>query len=316
MRPKIVVIGSANRDLIVRADRIPTPGETVSGGAFLTAPGGKGANQAVAAARLGAEVWFVGRVGKDSYGDLLLNEMVSDGIHVDFASRDDHAPTGVALIAVDSHGQNAIIVAPGANHRVGLADVESARSAIDAADAVIVQLEIPIETVNAAINAARSAGVRVILNPAPMPEGHPLPDSLLAKVDVLVPNEHEAAQLLGNGPAQDLDWEAAAVNLHEKSGHVVVITLGEAGCVLADGSGVRAEAAIPVEAIDTTAAGDCFTGAFAVAIAEGRSADESAHFASAAAAISVTRLGAQPSLPARTEVDKLVAKYRSLPIKG
>jgi len=315
VRPKIVVVGSANRDLIVKTKRIPSPGETVSGGAFLTAPGGKGANQAVAAARLGADVWFVGCVGKDSYGDMLLDELSSDGINVDYVRRDESVATGIAMIAVDSHGQNAIVVAPGANHRVSTADVQSAHNAISAADVVIVQLEIPLETVAAAIDAARACGVKVVLNPAPMPEGRPLPDSMLAKVDVLVPNEHEAAQMLGFEPTRALDWTDAAIRMLAKSSGTVVITLGEAGCVLADRDGVRAIHAIPVRAIDSTAAGDCFTGAFAVAIAEGSSADDAALFASAAAAISVTRIGAQPSLPDRAEVTQLLERYRSLPIQ-
>ena len=302
MKPQIVVIGSANLDLLVKAERIPAPGETVVGGAFVTAAGGKGANQAVAAARLGGEVWFVGCVGRDGFGDRLEAEMAADGIYTDLLRRDPAEPTGVALIAVDARGQNAIVVAPGANHRLTPADIEAARPAIAAASAMIVQLEIPLETVEAAIDVARDFGARVILNPAPVREDCPLPDSLLAKVDVLTPNEYEAAHLLGLASPDGVDWSDAAVRLQAKGIGAVAITLGEVGCVLADSQGARAIPAVPVQAIDTTAAGDCFTGALAVALAEGLSLDDAARFASRAAALSVTRLGAQPSLPTRAEV--------------
>jgi ribokinase len=305
MKPKLVVVGSANRDLVVKTERIPAPGETVIGGAFVTAPGGKGGNQAVAAARLGAEVWFVGRVGRDIFGDALADEMIAAGIHVDFLRRDDIEPTGVALIGVDARGENAIIVAPGANHRLGRNDILAALPAIAQAYSLIVQLEIPLETVEAAIDAAIAAGTKVILNPAPVNHANPLTDSLLAKIDVLTPNEHEAAQLLGYASPNDLDWETAAQRLRAKGIGAVVITLGEAGCVLADAIGTRRIPSVPVHAIDTTAAGDCFTGALAVGLAEGLSLDDAARFASRAAALSVSRLGAQPSLPTRSEVDAI-----------
>jgi ribokinase len=303
MRPRVVVVGSANMDLIVRAERIPAPGETVVGGTFSTAPGGKGANQAVAAARLGAEVWFVGRVGRDAFGDALAVGMAAAGIHTDYLVRDDSEPTGVALIGVDSGGENAIMVASGANHRVGAADVEAARAEIEAADVLLVQLEVPMEAVKAAIEAGASAGAMVILNPAPTRPGSSLSDRLLGRVSVLTPNEHEAAHLLGLPSPAGQDWERAARELRDRGAGAVVITLGEAGCILADSAGVHRLPAVPVQAIDTTAAGDCFTGALAVALAEGRPLMEAAQFASRAAALSVARLGAQPSLPSRAEVE-------------
>lgn len=301
--PRIVVIGSANRDLVVRAERIPAPGETVLGGEFVTAPGGKGANQAVAAARLGAQVQFVGRVGVDPFGDALLAEMRAARIATEHVIRDSQQPTGVALIGVDTRGQNAIIVAPGANSRVSPADVDAAHESIVRADIILIQLEIPLETVAYAVSLAKAVGTRVLLNPAPVRHTNPLPDDLLRQVDVLTPNEHEAAGLLGYASPEGLDWEQIAAQLHECGIPEVVITLGDQGCLLASEQGIRRQPALPVAAVDATAAGDCFTGALAVSLAEGFGLDAAARFASRAAALSVTRLGAQPSLPTRAEVD-------------
>ncbi len=303
MKPRLVVIGSANMDLVVRSAHIPAPGETVLGEAFRQIPGGKGANQAVAAARLGAEVTFVGRVGPDLFGEAIRVGLQADGIDTTFLQTDPTEPTGVALIGVDAKGQNAITVASGANYKVTASDVEQAFSAIESASAVLLQMEIPVETVLYAAQRAHAAGVRVILNPAPASPTAPLPDSLLTQIDVLTPNEHEAAALLGYETIDGLDWESVASRLLDRGVKAVVVTLGENGCVLADGTGIRRLPAFAVTAVDTTAAGDCFTGALAVAIAEGRSLDEAARFAAQAAAISVTRAGAQPSLPTRSEVE-------------
>ena len=303
MKPRLVVIGSANMDLVVRSQRIAAPGETVLGEAFRQIPGGKGANQAVAAARLGAEVTFVGRVGQDLFGEALRSGFQKDGIDTEFLRTDPTEPTGVALITVDAAGQNAITVASGANHKVNHEDVEAALWAVEAASAVVLQLEIPLETVFYAAQKARAAGVRVILNPAPVSADKPLPDALYALIDVLIPNEFEAAALLGHKLTGDNDWGAMAELLLAKGVRAVVITLGAEGCILADAAGSRHLAAMAVKAVDTTAAGDCFTGALAVASAEGRSLDDAALFAAQAASISVTRTGAQPSLPTRREVD-------------
>ncbi len=301
--PRIVVIGSANMDLVVRVEHIPAPGETVLGGAFVTVPGGKGANQAVVAARLGAQVEFVGRVGADVFGDALLAALSEAGVDTRLIARDPDQPSGVALIGVDAQGQNAIIVAPGANGQVGPADIDAARESIAAAQAVVIQLEIPRETVAYAVGAAKAAGTQVILNPAPVRHTHPLPGPLLRQVDLLTPNEHEAANLLGLESPEGLTWEEVAAELRARGVGTVVITLGAEGCLLASEEGLRRLPALPVTPVDTTAAVDCFTGALAVALAEGGSLDAAAQFATRAAALSVTRLGAQPSLPTRAEVD-------------
>lgn len=302
-RPNVVVIGSANMDLVVRVEHIPAPGETVLGGQFLTAPGGKGANQAVAAARLGGAVHFVGCVGRDAFGDALLASLQADEIDTMHVRRDAEQPSGVALIGVDAHGQNAITVAPGANHRLTPADVEAALPIIAAARYVVIQLEIPLDTAAYAVALARRSGVRVLLNPAPVRHTHPLPAELLRQVDVLTPNEHEAANLLGYPSPEGLEMEELARQLLERGPQQVVVTLGEAGCLLASAEGVRRLPALPVVPVDTTAAGDCFTGALAVALAEGADLDSAARFAARAAALSVTRPGAQPSLPTRSAVE-------------
>ncbi len=301
-KPRIVVVGSANMDLAVRCLKIAAPGETVLGGQFMTVPGGKGANQAVAAARLGGDVSFVGRIGKDAFGDQLARALADDGIDTNFLLRDLHQPTGVALISVDAQGQNAITVASGANHQVSPEDVEGARERIAEADVLVIQLEIPLETVTFAVEFARSLNTRVLLNPAPARYDDPLPAYLLRKIDVLTPNEHEAANLLGYETTDGLDMADVAQQLHDIGGGQVVVTLGEYGCLIATDAGVQRVPAQPVTPVDTTAAGDCFTGGLAVALGEGRSLREAINFAMRAAAIAVTRAGAQPSLPRREEL--------------
>lgn len=301
-KPRIVVVGSANMDLVVRCLKIAAPGETVLGGQFMTAPGGKGANQAVAAARMGGDVSFVGRIGQDTFGDRLAQALAEDGIHTEFLRRDPQQPTGVALISVDAQGQNAITVAPGANHQVSPEDVAGAREPIAQADVVIIQLEIPLETVTFAIEFARSLNTRVLLNPAPARYDDPLPAYLLRKVDVLTPNAREAANLLGHENGDGLDMADMAQQLHDIGGGQVVVTLGEHGCLMATEGGVQRIPAQPVIPVDTTAAGDCFTGGLAVGLGEGRSLREAVDFAMRAAAIAVTRTGAQPSLPMRSQL--------------
>jgi ribokinase len=297
---RIVVVGSSNTDLVVRAPRLPMPGETVLGGAFLRAHGGKGANQAVAAARLGAQVTFVARLGCDSFGDEAVAHFAAEGLDTRYVVRDPDVHSGVALIGVDEgRGENSIIVAPGANMRLSVQDIKAAEEAIRSASVVVCQLEVPLETVAAALSIARAAGVRTILNPAP---AQPLPDELLRLATVLTPNEGEAALLAGDpglAPAED------ARILRKRGVANVLVTLGSEGALLVNEEG---ETHIPgrkvTNVVDTTAAGDCFTGALAVAIGEGRSLEQAAQFAGTAAAISVTRSGAQPSLPTRAEVEE------------
>ena len=300
--PNIVVIGSANMDLVVHVEHIPAAGETVLGGDCIAIPGGKGANQAVAAARLRGRVHFIGRVGDDAFGDRLRDCLASEGIDVAHLKTEPNVSSGTALIGVDAHGQNSIIVAPGANAKVSSEDIDNAGDLIRGSDIVVLQLEIPISTVKQALQTARSAGVRTILNPAPCSHTHPLESSLLELVDILTPNEHETASLLGLSSPDGLDMEMAAIRLREMGVGAVVITLGADGCLISDSNGERRIPGLRVEAVDTTAAGDCFTGALAVALSEGRKLDEAAIFANRGAAISVTRAGAQPSLPYRREL--------------
>jgi ribokinase len=298
-RPRVVVVGSANTDMVVRVPHLPGPGETLLGGAFSMVPGGKGANQAVAAARLGAVVTFVGCVGADSFGDLTVLNLENEGIDTQFVTRDPDAATGVALITVDEDfGENTIVVAPGANAKLSPPLIDLAAAAIRNADVLICQLEIPMETVQAALQMARSAGVRTILNPAP---AQMLPDGLLPLVSVLTPNQTEAAQMLG----ADYDPAAAAIHLRQRGAENVVVTLGAAGSRLVSASENTGFPAFPPnEVVDTTAAGDCFTGALAVALGEGQTLEQSVHFANAAASLSVETEGAQPSLPNRLAVNK------------
>lgn len=304
MPSQIVVIGSSNTDLILRLDHLPRPGETVLGGAFATAAGGKGANQAVAAARAGGQVTFVARLGRDPFGDAALAGLVREGLDTRFVGRDRAAPSGVALIFVARDGENAIGVAGGANARLSPADVRKARRAMARADVVLLQLETPLETVRAAVEWAARAGVRVILNPAP---ARPLPAALLRQVAILTPNETEAEWLTGVRVRDDISAARAAEKLRARGVGIVIVTLGARGAWL-DGPGVQQLVpGFKVRAVDTTAAGDVFNGALAVALGEGRTLPEAVRFANAAAAVSVTRPGAQPSAPRRREIERLLA---------
>jgi ribokinase len=297
--PRIVVVGSANTDLTVVADSLPAPGETVLGGDLLTAGGGKGANQAVAAARAGGEVAFVGRVGDDDFGRATIANLKNEGIDVDLLRVDEHSASGVALIVVDREGENLIAVASGANARVELEDVRAADSAIAEADMVLLQFEIPVETVMAAVAAAAKHGTPVMLNPAPVPP-RGMPDGLLAGIDYVTPNAVEAAQLLGAG--DDLPAAQLAEGLLEHGAGAAFVTLGAMGVCVRTSESAGMVLPPAVEALDTVGAGDCFSGALAVALAEGRGAVDAAQFAAAAAALSVQVAGAQPSLPRRAAV--------------
>jgi ribokinase len=302
---KIVVVGSSNTDMIIKLDRIPRPGETILGGEFVTAAGGKGANQAVGAARAGGKVTFIARVGKDMFGDQAVAGFRRDGINVSHIVRDPAAPSGVALIFVAKDGENSIAVAGGANGRLSPADVKKAKAAFGGATAVIMQLETPLETVQAAAELAAKAGVRVILNPAP---ARPLPDKLLKLVSILTPNETEAELLTGIKVANTNAAAKAADKLLAKGVGTVILTLGAQGAYVAGAGKGQLVPGFKVKAVDTTAAGDIFNGALVVALGEGRKLPDAVRFANAAAAISVTRMGAQPSAPTRKEIDQFLRR--------
>ncbi len=296
---KIVVIGSTNTDMVVKAARIPAPGETILGGRFLMNPGGKGANQAVAAARLGGEVVFVAKVGDDLFGREAKALFGREGIRTEYVFTDPGEPSGVALIMVDGQGENCIAVASGANGTLSPADLEAARGEIEQAGLVLMQLETPVETVLCAAQWAAAKGVPVVLNPAP---ACALPAALLGCLSMITPNESEAELLTGVKVTDEASAEVAARALCAQGVKRVVITMGSKGAfVYADGKGAWVPA-FKVEAVDTTAAGDVFNGALAVALTEGRPLTESVIFAAKAASVSVTRMGAQASAPHRDEV--------------
>jgi len=297
MTPRIVVVGSSNTDLVVTLPALPKPGETLLGGDLLTAQGGKGANQAVAAARLGAAVTLVGCVGDDDFGATSLAQYAREGMDTSRIRVVAGAPSGVALIFVGATGENMIAVAPGANLRLTPADIEAAAPVIQAADVLLLQLETPLATVLSAARLAHAAGVKVILNPAP---AQPLPASLLALVDVLTPNEREA--LLVSGLPADAAPTAAAARLHSLGVKTVVITLGAAGALIKTAEQAAFTApGFRVSAVDTVAAGDAFNGGLAVALAQGQPLATAVRFANAVAAVAVTRPGAQASLPSAQE---------------
>jgi ribokinase len=302
----MIVVGSSNTDMVVKSSHLPAPGETVLGADLVVAHGGKGANQAVAAARLGAPVAFVASLGDDAFGREALAHYQREGIDVEFVRLRPGIPSGVALIVVDAGGENQIAVAPGANAHLRPADVEEARPLLDEHRVMLLQLETPLETVLAAARLGCRAGHTVILNPAPAPL-HPLPDKLLALVDVLTPNETEAARLSGEATP-----EAAARRLRASGAGTVVVTLGKTGALLATS---EAEMLIPgfqVVAVDATAAGDAFNGGLAAAIERGEPLPDAIRYGHAVAALAVTRLGAQPSLPTAHEVEAFLTEHRDL----
>jgi ribokinase len=303
MGSRIVVVGSSNTDMIVKVPQLPKPGETVLGGEFSSAAGGKGANQAVAAARAGGDVTLVARVGDDPFGRQATAGFADNGIDVQYVFVDSDAPSGVALIVVDERGENSIAVASGANARLTRQDVMAAEDAIASADVVVVQLETPLDAVQTAASLASGHGARVVLNPAP---AQPLGPEILRHVSVLTPNETEAELLTGVEVASDTGVLTAAETLHAAGVESVLITLGSRGVFVSDSTHRELVPGFTVEAVDATAAGDVFNGALAVALAEGRVLTEAARFANAAAALAVTRLGAQTSVPTRDEIQLLL----------
>jgi ribokinase len=300
---RIVVVGSANTDMVVRVPTLPRPGETILGGTFFAARGGKGANQAIAAARAGGSIALVASVGDDTLGDETLASLTADGVAVDGVRRVAGARSGVALILVDDAGENCIAVAPGANASLAPDHAASITGRLTSNDVLVVQLETPIESVLAAVHAACRAGARVILNPAPAGD---LPDELLREVSVLTPNEAEAARLAGMSSVKTATPESIASALLRRGVGAVVITMGPAGAYVADAELREMIPGHRVDARDSTGAGDVFNGALAVALSEGMTLTAAVRFANAAAAISVTRDGAQPSAPYRAEILQLL----------
>jgi ribokinase len=292
--PPLVVIGSSNTDLVVRSSRLPRPGETVIGGTFQIHPGGKGANQAVAAARAGARVTFVARIGSDPFGDAALRRFQSDSIDTRFITRSRSKPSGVALILVDRMGENLISVSPGSNDELSARHIRAAASAIRAARGVVAQLEVPLPAIEEAGRLASGYGVPMLLNPAP---ARPLPAGLLAKLAFLTPNEGELAQLAGRPIRNAADIPHAAARLLDHGVLHVIVTRGAKGVCWCSRGLVRWFKAPVVRPVDTVGAGDCFTGALAAALARSEPVQSAIQFAMRAAAISVTRPGAQPSMP-------------------
>ena len=298
-----MVLGSINMDLVVAATRLPLPGETIAGDDFGMTPGGKGANQAVAASRLGAEVRMVGRVGEDAFGPMLLRGLESHGVDVSRVASDPDAPSGTAVILLDADGENHIVAVYGANMRCDDAQVRETQSALDGADCLLLQLEVPLEVSLSAARIAREKGVPVILDPAPASD---LPDEAYALVDVLTPNQTEAAALVGH-PVDDISQgRSAAVELSGRGVETAIVKLGERGAVYVSGDSSDHVPAFDVEAVDTVAAGDAFGGALGVALAEGRDLAAAIRFAAAAGAVAVTRPGAQTAMPSLDEVESLL----------
>jgi len=301
----IVVVGSSNMDLVAKAPRIPVPGETLTGTDFFIAPGGKGANQAVAAAKLGANVIFVAKLGKDVFAAKSLENFETVNINTKHIEQLDDIPSGTAVITIDDDGQNVIIIIPGANAKLTPADVDKAEADIANAAVVVAQLEVPIETVEQAAKVANKNNVPFILDPAP---AKPLSDELLELVDIIKPNETEAEILTGIKVTDETTAAEAADALLAKGVKTVIITLGEKGLMLASKETKEMIPGNKVEAVDTTAAGDAFTGSLAYGLANGSSIKDAAAYANVVAAISVTRYGAQPSMPTKDEVDEFIAE--------
>jgi len=304
-RNRVLVVGSANMDMVVRCDRFPHPGETIFGSAFATFPGGKGANQAVCSAKLGGDVAFMGRMGKDIFCERLSANMKREGVGLEHLLIDPLEPTGTALITVDCSVQNEIIVVPGSNMKLRPEDILSHRAAFAGAAIVLLQLEIPLDTVMQAAALARQNSVAVVLNPAP---ARALPEELFRMVDYITPNETEAELLTGIPVTDQASAERAARALLRRGVQNVIITLGSAGCLLVNHRQTEAFPAQPVQAVDTTAAGDAFNGALAYALAGGSPLDEAIVLANTVAGYAVTKHGAQTAMPTKKELELFTHK--------
>lgn len=299
MKPSILVAGSSNTDMVIKTSRLPEPGETILGGTFFMNAGGKGANQAVAAARLNGNVTFVAKTGNDIFGKEAIQLFAKEGMHTGYIFTDPVQPSGVALITVDDNGENCITVAPGANAMLLPADIEQSWKAIEQAAIILVQLEIPVETIHALANMAAQKNIPLVLNPAP---AQTLPDELLKMVSIITPNQKETEMLTGIAVTNTATAEQAAQQLHNKGIETIIITMGSQGAFVYHNNESLLIPAPKVKAVDSTAAGDVFNGALVVALAEGMTMHNAVTFACNAAAISVTRLGAQASAPYRNEV--------------
>ena len=296
----VIVFGSINMDLVVRTPRIPAPGETLTGHSFAMVPGGKGANQAVAVARLGVQTQIIGRIGSDIFGKDLVKALQENSVNCDRLTVDFSAHSGVAMIAVEDTGENNIVIIPGTNGRVDESDLERLKQVLPAAKVLMLQLEIPLPMVVAASKAARAIGVMVILDPAPARSD--LPNELYSLIDIITPNQVEAEQLAGVA-VTDLDSAAeAAAILHQRGIPIVIIKLGQQGAYCVTQTESFHIPAFPIKAIDTVAAGDCFNGGLAAGLAQGMSLRQATTQASAAAALSVTHIGGQSSLPTQAEL--------------
>ena len=303
----ILVVGSLNADLVVQAPRFPQPGETISGNDLQIIPGGKGANQAVAAARQGAAVSMVGRVGGDSFGPELINNLKRNNVDTSGVQVDTVSSTGTAIIVVDSNGQNSIVLSPGGNGRVNDADLESL--SFSEYKLLLLQLEIPVEAVLSAARRAKASGVRVLLNPAP---AYALPDELIALPDFLLPNEGELS-LLTDQPVNDIaSAEKAAKTLQGRGAQNVIVTLGNKGALIVSGKQVTHIDTYQVDVVDTTAAGDAFIGGLASALLQNKSLDEAVRYGCACGALATTKFGAQPSLPVKEDVENFLSQSTPL----
>ena len=297
----ILVVGSLNADLVVRAPRFPNPGETIQGEDLVIFPGGKGANQAVAAARLGGQVAMIGRVGRDAFGSALTENLNQNRVDVSRVICDETTPTGTAVIVVDAQGQNSIVLSPGANARVSPADITSDTFADSSL--LLLQFEIPIETVIHSASLGKEKGLRILLNPAP---ARAIPDELLRAADFILPNETELGLLTGM-PVGDLgSVEAASRSLVARGAQNLIVTLGENGALIVNRVGARHIPSYKVEVVDTTAAGDAFVGGLAVGILRGISLEDAVQYACACGALAATKFGAQPSLPTTGDVQRLL----------
>lgn len=309
---KVAVVGSLSQDLVAKAPRFPAPGETLRGTEFGMFAGGKGNNQAMSAARAGADVAMVGRVGADSFGSMLIETLQRNKVDAQYVFQDTEVGTGIAHITVNGNGENAIVIIQNSNLRLSDADVKTAQAVISDAKVLLMQLEIPTETDLSAAKVARQAGTIVALNPAPAPESGKLPDELMNNVDIFIPNQTEAFQLTGIEVTDIESARKAAAKLSLAGPKAVIITMADQGAFVHNEQVSELVASFKVDAIDTTAAGDAFCGALAAALARGESTLHAVRWACAAGALATTRMGAEPSLPTMAEIEKLIASSASV----